>query len=294
MKEEIRSQNSEVRSWRPETRSQRLGDGSEHVFTRLAVSHTVSPMNFERASEYGRIIMSATATMSMSDPEIAMLTAAVNTARHYLEYGTGDSTKLAVRVPTVSSVTSVESDPAFISSHLSGDADIQAATQSGRLRFLIVNIGPTGAWGNPLDRSKVHLWPNYALCPYLHGYHPDLILIDGRFRVACGLAAALQAFDATILIHDYPNRQHYHILERFLKIEDGVDTLVRCRRLANLDEDSARRLLGAYLYSPADLSPTRRAKLRRYISKTTRRLTNRLFLLRQRLTLDGFGGVGQR
>jgi hypothetical protein len=195
--------------------------------------------------------MLATAIMRMSDPEIAMLTTAVSTARHYLEYGAGGSTKLAVRIPTVSSVTSVESDFAFIRSHLSGDVDIQAATESGRLRFLIVDIGPTGAWGHPLDRSKAYLWPNYALCPYLHDYHPDLILIDGRFRIACSLAAALQAPDATILIHDYSNRQHYHILEGFLQIEDGVDTLVRCRRRANLDEDSARRLLGASLYLPA-------------------------------------------
>ena len=203
----------------------------------------------------------------MSDAEITMLTAAVNKSRHYLEYGAGDSTKLAARVTTVSDITSVESDPVFISSHLSGDADIQAATQSGRLRFLIADIGPTGVWGCPIDRSKAHLWPNYTLCPYLHSYNPDLILIDGRFRVACALTAALQSPDATILIHDYRKRRCYHILERFFKIEARVDSLVQGRRIAKLDEDAARRLLNVYLYSPEDLSSTRRARLGRFVKQ---------------------------
>ena len=213
--------------------------------------------------------------MKLSNPEITMLTVALQSAEHYLEYGAGGSTKLAVRVSTVSTITSVDSDPAFISNHLGTDGDIQAAAQSGRLRFLVADVGPTGSWGNPLDRSKVHLWPNYALCPYLHGYYPDLILIDGRFRIACGLAAALQAPKATILIHDYTCRRYYHVLERFLEIEDSVDTLVRCRRLGTLDEGAARRLLSVYLYSPTDLSPTRRDRLRRYISKIKQRLTKR-------------------
>jgi len=207
--------------------------------------------------------------MRMSDVEITMFTAAINVATHYLEYGAGGSTKLAAQTPTLSTITSVESDPEFINDHLRGDAAIQAAMQSGRLRFLIADIGPTEAWGYPLDRSKAHLWPNYALCPYLHGYQPDLILIDGRFRVACGLAAALQAPGATILIHDYSIRPRYKILERFLKIEDRADTLVRCRRLENLDKNSARRLLGVYLYCPTDL----KGRLRQYAAKIKRRLT---------------------
>ncbi|HTB80435.1 MAG TPA: hypothetical protein VK717_06080 [Opitutaceae bacterium] len=206
--------------------------------------------------------------MRMSDAEITAFATAVNTATHYLEYGAGGSTKLAAKVPTLSTITSVESDPDFINHHVKTDAGVQAAVQSGRLRFLIADLGPTEAWGHPSDRRKAHLWPNYALCPYLHGYQPDLILIDGRFRVACGLAAALQAPDATILVHDYSIRPRYKILERFLKIEERVDTLVRCRRRENMDENAARRLLGVYLYCPSDL----KGRLRQYASKIKRRL----------------------
>jgi hypothetical protein len=139
--------------------------------------------------------------------------------------------------------------------------------QAGRLRFLIADIGPTGGWGYPRDTSKIHLWPNYALCPYLYGYSPDLILVDGRFRVACSLAAALQVPEATVLIHDYRGRCHYHIIERFFSIDTTVDTLVRCRRKRPFDEQSARTLLRSYLYAPGDDSQTRWAKGRLFLSK---------------------------
>ena len=184
-----------------------------------------------------------------------MISAALAGAKHYLEYGSGDSTRLAARTPTLSSITSVESDPAFVSRELAGDPDIQSASQSGRLRFLMVDIGPTESWGHPLDRSKAHLWPNYALGPYLHGYLPDLVFIDGRFCVACGLVAALQAPEGTILIHDYPERPEYHVLEQFWKIEDRVAKLVKCRRQLQFDEAAARALLDIYLYCPADHKP---------------------------------------
>jgi len=209
----------------------------------------------------------------MSDAEVALLKEAFHSAKNYLEYGAGESTRHAVRVATISKITSVDSDPAFISSQLLTDPNIQAATRSGQLRFVLVDIGPTKVWGHPADRSKSHLWPNYALCPYLHGFDPDLILIDGRFRVACGLAAALQAPNATVLIHDYPNRTEYHILERFYKIEACADKLVRCRRVARPDEEEARGLLKDYLYAPAELdpSPARRSKLKRLVSRLTHR-----------------------
>ncbi|MCX6895555.1 MAG: hypothetical protein NTZ16_08695 [Verrucomicrobia bacterium] len=135
----------------------------------------------------------------MSAPEIALFAATVQAGGHYLEYGAGGSTKLVAALPQIATITSVESDPAYLRDHLAGDAAIQAATQAGRLRFLVADIGPIGEWGYPADASKDYLWPDYALCPYRHGYRPDVILIDGRFRVACGLLAALQAPAAAAL-----------------------------------------------------------------------------------------------
>ena len=203
----------------------------------------------------------------MSAPEIALFQATVQAGGHYLEYGAGGSTKLVAALPQVTTITSVESDPAYLRDHLAGDAAIQSATQAGRLRFLVADIGPVGEWGYPADASREHLWPDYALCPYRDGYQPDLILIDGRFRVACGLLAALQAPAAAILIHDYPPREFYHVLENFLKIETCVETLVRCCRRPDFDAAAARQLLRLYLYRPNDLVPKEKSWLKRRVAR---------------------------
>jgi hypothetical protein len=208
----------------------------------------------------------------MTEPEVALLKSTLAKSKQYLEYGAGGSTKLAVGVPGISCIASVESDPAFVGKTLANEAEISAAVKSGRLRFLLADIGPTGDWGHPVNTSKDFLWPNYALCPFLHGFTPDLILVDGRFRVACGLAAILQAPAATVLIHDYTLRPNLHILERFLSIEESADTLVMCRRKKQINENAVKRLLKIYLYNSADLRPLRRrlSQLKRSILGNSR------------------------
>ena len=205
--------------------------------------------------------------MRMSDPEIDFFSSELLSSRIYLEYGSGGSTKLAVGLPNIESITSVESDPTYIEGYLRSDVDVQLAIDSERLRFIVPDIGATGDWGKPQNNSKIHLWPNYALCPFMHGYKPDLILIDGRFRVACALAAALQAPNSTILMHDYANRYRYHILEKFFILNKCVDTLARFRLKSSFDEKFARKLLRSYLYAPTDIFQTRRSRIRNFFQK---------------------------
>jgi hypothetical protein len=112
------------------------------------------------------------------------------------------------------------------------------------------------------------------LSPYLHGYQPDLILIDGRFRVACGLAAALEAPDATVLVHDYTFRPDYQILEEFFVVTRKVETLVECHLKPPLDKRHARTLLRQYLYAPGDQPQTIWAKTRRLLGNAKRTLTS--------------------
>lgn len=212
----------------------------------------------------------------MSEPEIAFFSDALGQASNYLEYGSGGSTKLAAGASSVSRMTSVESDRAFLESVVLSDPEVQRAVRSSRLRFQIADIGPTGEWGVPKNSAKSHLWPNYALCPYLDDKcQPDLILVDGRFRVACSLAAALQAPTATVLIHDYTIRPEYHVLERYFKIERVIDTLAECRRSPDFDQRSARAFLQLYLYAPMDESQTLPVRTRRHVRELGRRLLTR-------------------
>lgn len=80
--------------------------------------------------------------------------------------------------------------------------------------------------GFPGKNTSINDWKKY-IQSYHSEYNADIILIDGRFRVACGLDIFQKIRnDTIILIHDYPYRKYYHILENYyLKIKTW-DSLV--------------------------------------------------------------------
>lgn len=214
--------------------------------------------------------MSAPAADSatMTPAELAALDRALAAAACHLEYGCGDSTRRAVACGSIRSIVSVESDPAFVESALRSQPEIRQAEAAGRLRFLLADIGPVVEWGKPGDDSKRHLWPAYALAPYRDGFVPDTLLIDGRFRVACGLLAALQCPpSATVLIHDYTNRFLYHLLEDYLEVAELAGRMAVCHPRKHFNRDRANRLLRAYLYEPRDADPRVFGRLRRYLRR---------------------------
>ena len=209
----------------------------------------------------------------MTKKEIKLLERQLAKCRNYLEYGAGGSTKLAAKTRTIESIVSVESDPIFVKDEVLTSVSVKHAIDNSRLRFLTVDIGPTVEWGYPLNSNKSYLWPNYALSPFMHGSEvPDLILIDGRFRVACAITAALEAPNATILIHDYSIREKYHFVEKFFEIKESADSLFKFKRLHNFDEHIAKKYLKHYLYSPNDDSQTLYARSRRDLGSLKKKI----------------------
>ena len=115
-------------------------------------------------------------------------------AGSYLEFGSGGSTVLAAKVGVP--FVSVESDRYFLR------AVRRKLTDTGRLdpdsqTLLHVDIGLTEAWGAPLMHTptpeRVARWRRYPRAPWIALARlpgPHLVLIDGRFRVACALEAA--------------------------------------------------------------------------------------------------------
>jgi hypothetical protein len=117
--------------------------------------------------------------------------------RRYAEFGAGHSTCLAARSP-LETIISVESDPAW-AERVRREADVAAAIASRRAAVLHAEIGPVGAWGAPTDPASRHLWPNYLRAMWAEWARrralPDVVLVDGRFRVASALSVLL-AFGA--------------------------------------------------------------------------------------------------
>lgn len=143
---------------------------------------------------------------------------AMSSSKCYLEYGSGGSTVMACEAK-IPSVICVESDLVWLKAvreKLNGHHRPEA------LHLRHVNIGPTREWGYPVSEKQWRHWPLYALdCWNLcrnRNLQPDLVLIDGRFRVSCFLATLIFAQEGCrVFFDDYADRPHYHQVERFLK-----------------------------------------------------------------------------
>lgn len=164
--------------------------------------------------------------IAMSDAEVQCLRKHLARARRYLEFGSGGSTAIASAYP-ITQVVSVETDLAWINK-MSAHQGIAKRLEEGTLRFHHVDVGPTATWGWPSDDATAIKWPAYYRDIWLLEEKFDLILVDGRFRLACALSAILHATPGTkILIHDF-ERDYYHPVLRF------VDRVYQVERLAVL------------------------------------------------------------
>lgn len=70
-------------------------------------------------------------------------------------------------------------------------------------------------WSFPGNKSNLNIWKNYFQS-YKKEYNADVILIDGRFKVATAMDIFDKIRDDTIvLLHEYYERPSYFILEKY-------------------------------------------------------------------------------
>jgi hypothetical protein len=173
--------------------------------------------------------------LHMSPAEAALLNELMQTARFYLEWGSGGSTLAAAR-SNIEQIVSVETDAAWIE-RLKQHQEIASAVSVNRLTFRHVDIGPVGQWGVPVGESKIRTWPQYALDPFVStDFDYDLILIDGRFRNHCLLAVVnCVSNKSLIFLHDYTFRYSYTIADKYFDTIKHVDTVVLLKKRSHIN-----------------------------------------------------------
>jgi len=128
----------------------------------------------------------------------------------YVEVGCGQSTVYALENYKLKGVVAIDSSKEWL----------QIVNEVASNEVLITHhsdFGPLGRWGRPQSYSKIDAVLNYSSAIFKY-FEPDLILIDGRFRVYCFLYACLFGQPGLkILFDDYHGRDHYRIVERFIK-----------------------------------------------------------------------------
>lgn len=160
--------------------------------------------------------------LTMPEAEAALLREAYSRADVILEYGSGGSTVLAAQLPNTH-VTSVESDKGWWRMMMEWFEGHPAHATSS-VDMLYADVGPTKEWGHPKDDRAWKRFADYPLAVWaMEGFkHPDVVLVDGRFRVGCALATAFNITrPVTLLFDDYAKRSNLHQVEEFL----GTPTL---------------------------------------------------------------------
>lgn len=164
-----------------------------------------------------------------------------------LEYGSGGSTLLAGRMPG-KTVFSVENDLRWAQGM---QRWIEGAALPSPPRMYPVDVGPTGAWARPKNASAWKRFHSYPLRiwdePFFEA--PDVILIDGRFRIACFVTAFLRVRKPTVvLFDDYLDRPHYHVVERLAKPTEHIGRMARfdLQPLAEVPRDELTWLVASY------------------------------------------------
>ena len=141
-------------------------------------------------------------------------------AKVYLEYGSGGSTFQASQLD-LRSIISVESDVGW---------HMQLLTQIKRkehIQFKLVDLKSIpNTWGRPGPDSTPDDWRKYSDVVRTLDADTllDLVLIDGRFRVAC----CLKCFDVVssecrIVFDDFLTRPYYHVVLDFYEIVEKTE-----------------------------------------------------------------------
>jgi len=161
-------------------------------------------------------------------------------ASTYLEWGSGGSTVLAawraVQEGKPLYMVSVDSSEAWIRQLRSKHPVLVEAEAAGKLAFRAADTGAVGAWGHPvywnsrtpaLQRSQATAYvemANASQCCF------NLVLVDGRFRVACMLHALRLAHERTVvLVHDSPRYLLHPAVQRYYQVAFQIGELAALR-----------------------------------------------------------------
>lgn len=89
-----------------------------------------------------------------------------------------------------------------------------------------IDVGLTGRWGFPIFNPLMHLESIRSIERSFRVEEPDIVFIDGRFRVAMFLMTLQYSIASgkavTVIFDDYRDREYYKVAEEFVKIRKQI------------------------------------------------------------------------
>ena len=184
----------------------------------------------------------------LDDESSWVFRSALRECRFYLEYGSGGSTVLAARLGK--RFISVETDQHYLES-----VRRKIGALAPDQHLIHADVGATGPWGTPfwrrVTRQKLSKWSESLEAPWrlVHGDTPDLILIDGRFRVAATLTCCVHLIASPrsrILVDDYVTNPSYHAIEEYAQLITTIGRMAVFQPSASIGATNLRRAIAEY------------------------------------------------
>ncbi len=185
----------------------------------------------------------------MSDSELRLFESFLNCSDRYLEFGSGGSTYFAAH-RVKSAIVTIDSSKEWLDTVAQKCAADQTPVQP---KLTYVDIGATGDWGTPTDKTARDRWPHYHQEISKSGFDADLYLVDGGFRVAGFMQIILHSrADTLIAFHDFRSRDHYHVVRAVAReISVAADLSVFQPLPINDKIETAQNILKANEFNPA-------------------------------------------
>ena len=159
----------------------------------------------------------------------------------YFEYGVGASTRWVLE-NTNSNIIAVDTDKEWIDF-------VNIEVDSMRVKLVWVDLGDLTKWGRPNSYKYRDSFIDYIGGVWNFKKQADVVLIDGRFRVACFLYSLLHSKKDTIIIFDdYFDRPWYHVIEEVICLHNkhGRQAIFKVPEFYN--QNLTSELLNKFLY----------------------------------------------
>lgn len=169
----------------------------------------------------------------------------VGGASVYGEYGCGQSTRWVMN-HTSATVIAVDTAGEWVAEVLRDNT-----ANNDRLDIRHVDLGETGEWGRPKGYRRREMFHHYTDYMWDRPQKPDVVLVDGRFRVCCFLTSLKYADEGVkIFFDDYTDREHYHIVEHYVARADecGRQALFIVPSRDKLNIEALERDIAAFRY----------------------------------------------
>lgn len=163
--------------------------------------------------------MSNNTNKTWSERALTALNHHLSSAESLLQYGCGETTSIACGYPNVKYIYAVESDKSV------ADSIYDTLTDKDKLRMMYADIGELDANGIPINHANFANYHQYMVFPWAladkYNVIPELIVIDGHFKVASFLYSLICAKEgATILFNDFFTSSDYGIARNYALLEE--------------------------------------------------------------------------